>query len=164
MKIKLKKYGSFDFQPNEELDYWSAVKIIDNTEIDFNFNLWMSRNSETKAIEINWGKIKTLLKQLDGEISPLLEKSKEILDALHIAIFNKSVESINAYFLLDEIQIVGVNSVVNESFDLLIGGGIQYKLGFCLESKDDEMAVLDPYCKYFAYFTGNLVLSGGYRG
>lgn len=168
MTIKLKEYGFFNFTRNLHYDSstnesyetsrWSAVKIIDNIEIDFNFSEYMFPNRT-----IDWSIIQSRMKNLDGEIKNYLPKSKEILNALHFSIFNKHVSDLNAYFLLDEIQLIGMNGIVEEKHDSIIGTGINYKFGFILESIDDEMALLDPYQKYYVYFS-HRHLSGAYRG
>lgn len=169
MTITLKKYGSFNFSRNMHCDastaeiyetkVWSAVKVIDNIEIDFNFDQEMFYDKET-----DWLYVTSKLQAIDGEIASLVEKSKKILAALHLSIFNKDISQLNAFFLLNEIQFVGVNGVVAEVHDPIIGSGISYKFGFILESIDDEMADLDPYCKYYTYFSEQLFLSGAYRG
>ncbi|TCI93632.1 hypothetical protein [Tenacibaculum sp. M341] len=174
MKLQLKKYGELDFtrfidydvtfKKEKETNTWSAVKIIDDTEIDFHFDELMFKNCKTNEIKIDWDTIKSHLDLVDDNINIIKTKSLEILNPLYLSVFNKTIDSVDGMFVLDELEIVGLTSVVSQKFDEIIGSGIKFKLGFYLECKTNEMVLLDPYFKYYTYFTSNLDLSGAFRG
>jgi hypothetical protein len=173
MKLQLKKYGemkfekSFDYDVTNsariETDEWHCVKIIESDEIEFHFNQNMFKDRQTNEVTIDWKRIDLALTLLDGEIAEMKIKGREILKHLYQEIFNKSLDSVDGIHNLLGIQIVGLNSVITEKFDDIIGSSILYKFEFYLDSTVDEMALLDPYCKYYVYFTGGLYLSGAFR-
>ncbi len=174
MTIRLKEYGKMNFKKSlhydintgmrSETDEWDCVKIIESDEIEFHFNQNMFKDRQTNEVKIDWTKIDNALRQLDGQIAGMKIKGREILKHLYQEIFNKSLDSVNGIHNLLGIEIVGLTSVIVEKFDDIVGSGIIYKFEFYLDSTVNEMALLDPYCKYYVYFTEGLYLSGAYRG
>lgn len=148
MKIELDNDRQITFQKTSDEGRWCAKIKIKNldTEFEFSENIFSGNNNDIQTL--NYKHLQFVINKIILQLDEFKNKAENVLKSLHIEIFKNEFEENQAYFDLVCVELLKINeSIISDEYIYY-----SFRLIYSLESKIDDLYVLDPYYAYFAKF------------